>query len=119
IALVKGDAGSGKTHVLTAIFRRAAALAVYQIYPAISQLTAPVATNQYLAWLLDALFRELSARHFPDHLGNSPMRRLAERLLERTEPDGRNEFLQLIDDVSTDAVIPLARRLGAKIRQEG
>jgi hypothetical protein len=118
IALIKGDAGSGKTHVLTAIFRRAAALAVYQIYPAILQLTAPVATNQYLGWLLDALFRELSARHFPDHLGNSPMRRLAERLLERAEPDARNEFLMLMDDLGTDGVA-VARQLGAKIRQEG
>jgi hypothetical protein len=118
IALIKGDAGSGKTHVLTAIFRRAAGLVLYPVYPAILQLTAPVATSQYLAWLLDALFRELSARYFSDHLGNSPLRRLAERLLDRVSVEDRNVFLELVD-VDSDRIITSARDLGAKIRVAG
>jgi hypothetical protein len=71
IALIKGDAGSGKTHVLTTIFKKAAAIRVAEFYPAILQLTAPVATADYEKWLLDAAFRELTARHFPDHLNCS------------------------------------------------
>jgi hypothetical protein len=117
IALIKGGAGSGKTHVLTAIFRGAAGFA-YPVYPVILQLTAPVATSQYLAWLLDALFRELSARYFSDHLGNSPLRRLAERLLDRVSVEDRNAFLEIVD-VDSDRIITSARDLGAKIRVAG
>jgi DNA replication protein DnaC len=40
IALIKGDAGSGKSHVLTTTFKRAASMK--EVYPAVLQLTAPV-----------------------------------------------------------------------------
>jgi hypothetical protein len=98
IALIKGEAGSGKTHVLTTIFKKAAAIPVAEFYPAVLQLTAPVGTADYEKWLLDASFRELMARHFPDHLNQSPLKRLAEHLLDHIEVDERNEFMRLIDD---------------------
>src|SRR5262249_19666684 len=109
---------SGKTHVVTAIFKKAAALPVNQIYPAVLQLTAPVTTGEYLKWLLDALFRELSARHFPDHMNQSPLRRLANCLLDRVEIEKRDEFLRLIEEIDSDDVISLAKHLGTKIRRD-
>jgi hypothetical protein len=79
IALIKGGAGSGKTHVLTTAFgyawREGAVL------PAIIQLTAPVTRDTYDAWLTDAVFRELAARRFT-HPAHSPLARLAGQLLD-------------------------------------
>jgi hypothetical protein len=89
-----------------------------EFYPTVLQLTAPVATADYEKWLLDAIFRELTARHFPDHLNQSPLKRLAEHLLDRIENDERDEFMRLIDDVDDDGEIALARRFGAKLRKE-
>src|SRR5215467_2088853 len=62
IALIKGDAGSGKSHVLTTTFKHAAS--TREVYPAVLQLTAPVSCEAYDTWLLDAIIRQLSARHF-------------------------------------------------------
>ena len=118
IALIKGEAGSGKTHVLTTIFKKAAAIPVAEFYPAVLQLTAPVAKVDYEKWLLDAAFRELTARYFPDHLNQSPLRRLAGRLLERVEMDERDDFIRRIDDIDEVGEILLAKGFGAKIRQE-
>src|SRR5262249_12456001 len=50
IALIKGEAGSGKSHVLTVAFKHATAF--QEIYPAILQLTAPVRREDYEIWLL-------------------------------------------------------------------
>ena len=47
LALIKGDAGSGKSHVLTTTFKRAASRARDEVYPAILQLTAPVKPEEY------------------------------------------------------------------------
>jgi hypothetical protein len=58
------------------------------------------------------------ARHFPDHLNQSPLKRLAEHLLDHIEVDERDEFMRLIDDVDDDGEIALARRFGAKLRKE-
>ena len=118
IVLIKGDAGSGKTHVLTTIFKKAAAIPVAEFYPVVLQLTAPVAESDYEKWLLDATFRELTARHFPDHLNRTPLRRLAEHLLDRIDIDERDKFTRLVDDVDDDGEISLAKRFGAKLRKE-
>src|SRR5262249_44215894 len=53
IALVKGEAGSGKSHILTTTFKQAAAVPANDVYPAVLQLTAPVATGEYDKWLVD------------------------------------------------------------------
>lgn len=117
IALIKGEAGSGKTHVVTMTFRKMAAVVVSEVYPAVLQLTAPVKTSEYLNWVLDALFRELSARHFPDQLNQSPLRRLANRLLEVSESEKRDEFIVSIEDTDADRAVILAKQLAGKIRQ--
>lgn len=118
IALIKGDAGSGKTHVMTTVFRKLAGTTIGQFYPAVLQLTAPVSKDEYDVWLLDALFRELTARHFTDLHNQSPLQRLAERLLERIDTPERDEFLRLIDDIDDDGEIELSRRIARKITRK-
>jgi Helicase HerA, central domain len=80
IALIKGGAGSGKTHVLTTAFGYAWRDGL--VLPAIVQLTAPVTRDTYDAWLTDAVFRELAARQFIHPAGHSPLARLARQLLD-------------------------------------
>src|SRR5215813_1773904 len=116
IALIKGDAGSGKSHVLTTTLRRAAS--TKEIYPAVLQLTAPVSCDGYDVWLLDAIIRELSARHFVDDSNRSPLRRLADQLLDRLELAEKNEFLRVIEELDNDDEIILSFRLARRIHQE-
>ncbi|MGP0061443.1 MAG: helicase HerA domain-containing protein [Beijerinckiaceae bacterium] len=116
IALVKGEAGSGKSHVLTTTFKRLVSLR--EVYPSVLQLTAPVTTEDYDVWLLDAIMRELSARYFADESGHSPLRRLGGHLLDRVELVEQQEFLQEIYDADSDGAIGLARRFGRRIQIE-
>ena len=116
--LIKGEAGSGKSHVLTTSFKRAAALPRGEVYPAVLQLTAPVDKKDYDVWLLDALFRQLTARHFADDHNRGPLQRLASRLLSRVHLDEQEEFLRLVEDLDDDGEIELALRIAKKIRKE-
>jgi hypothetical protein len=118
IVLIKGEAGSGKSHVLTTTFKRVAALPRGEIYPAVLQLTAPVEKKHYDVWLLDALFRRLTERHFADDHNQSPLMRLAWRLIGRMSLDEQEEFLRLIDDLDDDGEIELALKFAKKIRKE-
>ena len=118
LALIKGDAGSGKSHVLTTTFNRAASRARDEVYPAILQLTAPVKPEEYEIWLLDAIIRQLSARHFADENNHSPLRRLGGRLLERLELAEQERFLLVIDDLDTDDKINLSIAFAKRIKNE-
>src|SRR5215471_4983218 len=117
IALIKGEAGSGKSHVLTMTFKEAASLPMDSVYPAVLQLTAPVTRSDYERWLLDATVRQLSARHFVNGANQSPLRRLAEKLAEHAETDQREKFLELVDEGAHDDSVRLAQSMGAKIRR--
>ena len=116
--LSKGKPAQARPTYLRRSSKKSLPIPVAEFYPAVLQLTAPVATADYEKWLLDATFRELTARHFPDHLNQSPLKRLAEHLLDRVEIDERDEFMRLIDDVDDDGEIALAKRFGAKLRKE-
>jgi hypothetical protein len=116
IALIKGDAGSGKSHVLTTTLKRAASKK--EIYPAVLQLTAPVKCEEYEIWLLDAIMRQLSARHFADDNNHSPIRRLAGRLLDRLDLAEKQEFLSAVEDLDNEDRISLSLRLAERIRLE-
>ena len=59
ICLILGDAGSGKSHVLTTVFKRLAS--ENEIYSAVLQLAAPVNRENYDAWLIDTIIN--SSRH--------------------------------------------------------
>ena len=118
LALVVGASGTGKTHVLAATLRAAAFDGSRHIYPAVLQLSAPVAVEDYEWWLVDAVFRELLARHFPGPEGRSPLRRIADQLLDRLSAADRDEYRQYIDDADDGEVI-LAKDLGERIRQQG
>jgi Helicase HerA, central domain len=109
LALIKGEAGSGKSHVLTVAFKHAATNR--EVYPAIVQLTAPVRRQDYEIWLLDATIRQLSARHFVDDDNQSPLRRLAGRLLGRLEIADREQFLSAVEDSTNNEDVLLSLRL--------
>lgn len=117
-ALIRGAAGSGKTHLVAATLRKAAADHSQSVLPAVLQFTAPVTIGGYERWLIDTVFRELSARHFPDGEGRSPLRRLADSLLDRVSDEDRTEFLDYVDDLDEDGEIPIAIDLGARIRHQ-
>jgi hypothetical protein len=116
LALITGEAGSGKSHVLTVALKRAAA--TRETYPAILQLTAPVSREDYEIWLLDATIRQLSARHFADDDNQSPLRRLAERLLERLELAERDQFLCALEQSDKDEEILLSLQLAERILED-
>lgn len=118
LALIKGDAGSGKSHVLTTMFKRAASIPNAEVYPVVLQLTAPVQQRDYETWLMDATVRELSARHFADESNHSPLRRLAGRLLGKMSVSDQDEYLRLIEDIEDDGEIPLALKFARRIRHE-
>lgn len=118
LALIKGDAGSGKSHVLTTMFKRAASMPTGEVYPVVLQLTAPVKQGEYETWLIDAVVRQLSARHFADDSNHSPLRRLAGRLLAKMQVAEQGEYLRLIDDHEDDGEILLALQFAKRIRQE-
>ncbi len=118
LALIKGDAGSGKSHVLATMFKRAASMPMGEVYPAVLQLTAPVKQGEYETWLVDATVRELSARHFADDSNHSPLRRLAGRLLAKIQVAEQDEYLRLIDDLEDDGEIPLSLKFAKRIRHE-
>lgn len=122
MALVKGAAGSGKSHVLATTLRDFASVTehkAFDVYPAILQLTAPVTIATYDVWLLDALIRELSARHFGDEAGLSPLRRLADKLLQAfVEEPTQSKFQDEIDDLESDGEIAIALKIGLGIARE-
>jgi len=86
--------------------------------PAVLQLTAPVKVEEYDKWLLDATIRELSARHFSDERNQSPLRRMARRLLDFIELAEQEEFMREIDDLDSNGEIRLAYRFGRQIYRE-
>ena len=118
IILIKGEAGSGKSHVLTTSFKRAAAFPRGEVYPAVLQLTAPVEKRGYDAWLVDALFRQLSARHFADEQNQSPLRRLAGRLICQAPVAEQEDWQRFIDDAECEVEIPHSLKLAKRIRKE-
>lgn len=119
IALVKGEVGSGKTHVLTTALQAAAAQPTGEVYPVILQLTAPVQRDTYERWLLEATFREMGARHFAVGPARSPLRRLAQRLLERVPEDDGQALLALVQEDGDDGLLMAqAHRIGKALRRQ-
>ena len=117
IALIYGEAGSGKSHVLTSMFRRTSSRASAEVYPIVLQLTAPVSVDEYPAWLVDATFRELAARHFTDDTERSPLRRLAAQLLDICPVEMRERFDSSPDDFEEGEEFLLAQKLAYRIRR--
>ena len=120
IALVKGEVGSGKTHVLTTALQAAAAQPTDEVYPVILQLTAPVQRGTYERWLLEATFREVGARHFASESARSPLKRLALRLLERVPAERSQAFLRLYqEDGDDEELMAAAISMGKALRKQG
>lgn len=115
IALVLGESGSGKTHVVTTAFGYASQ--GNEVLPAIVQLTAPVSKDGYLLWLVEATVRELESRHFPDGSGSGPLKRLAHRLLSLGEVEDREALLAAVEQDDDLEAIRHAVQFARKIRR--
>ncbi len=83
ILLIDGDAGFGKTHVLTSTLYKLAKDG--DVLPAAFQLSADIGEDEVTRRLLRATLRELESRHFPDANGRVPIGHLANGLLEMAD----------------------------------
>ena len=99
ILLIDGDAGFGKTHVLTTTLFKLARDG--DVLPAAFQLSADIGEREVTQRLLRATIRELEARHFPDKNGRVPLHHLTTGLLELTDYD-RGAFDKAVADTDID-----------------
>ncbi len=76
--LVEGAAGAGKTHRLGTTLLRLSRQGL--VYPAVMQLSASITPAAVPQWLLHKVMDELTAVHFADEAGRTPLQRLADRL---------------------------------------
>ncbi len=107
ILLIEGDAGLGKTHVVTStLFQLSQA---NRVTPAAFQLSADVPEAEMARWLLSSTVRELEARHFRDAKGRPPLVRLADSLLELADFD-RGVLERAVDDLDDDIAVAEAVR---------
>jgi hypothetical protein len=103
VLLIQGRSGAGKTHRL--ITTLADLSAAGQVYPAVMQLSAKVDLDQISLWILQKLLGELTASHFRDVQGRTPLKRLAARLWAHAQEALRLRFDAALeaDDLSAAA----------------
>ncbi|MEO1234633.1 MAG: hypothetical protein AAFZ18_37650, partial [Myxococcota bacterium] len=115
IQLIEGDAGYGKTHVITSTLFQMAQKA--QVAPAAFQLSADVPQAEMARWLLSSGVRELEAHHFRDQQGRPPLRRLADEFMALAEFE-RDPFDAAIDEMNDDVAVAEAFRAARLITRE-
>ena len=112
ILLIDGDAGFGKTHVLTSTLFQLAQEG--DVLPVAFQLSADIGEDEIIRRLLRATVRELEARHFRDTNGWVPLRHLAIGLLELADYD-REAFDKAVADVDEEAAAAEALKAAGSI----
>ncbi|MEO1334182.1 MAG: hypothetical protein AAFV29_01005, partial [Myxococcota bacterium] len=100
ILLIDGDAGFGKTHVLTSTLYKLARDG--DVLPAAFQLSADIGENEVTLRLLRATIRELEAGHFRDANGRVPLQHLATGLMELADVD-REKFDAAVAEFDEEA----------------
>jgi hypothetical protein len=120
--LIEAPAGYGKTHRLTTTLLRCARDG--RACPAVLQLSARVDPAQLSRWMLRKLTDELTAGHFRDDLGRTPLQQLASLLWSRAALAHRERFLAALDTEDMDAalqvvmqVVPAIRRSAPELRR--
>ena len=112
ILLIDGDAGFGKTHVLTSTLFKLARDG--DVLPTAFQLSADIGEDEIVRRLLRATIRELEARHFRDANGSVPLRHLATSLIELADHD-REAFDKAVADFDEEAAATEALKAAASI----
>ena len=112
ILLIDGDAGFGKTHVLTSTLYKLARDG--DVLPAAFQLSADIDENEVTLRLVRATIRELEAQHFRDANGRVPLRHLATGLMELAEYS-RDAFDEAVADFDEEAAAAQAVRAARQI----
>jgi hypothetical protein len=107
--VVLGDAGLGKTHAvlaeLIALSRQGT------VSPVVVQLSANIEADQVSQWLLRKVFDELSAQHFRDVQGQTPLERISRALWARLDPrmaDVMQRFVEARNETRFHAHVALA-----------
>ncbi len=112
IALILGEAGFGKTHLLAASLRRLAVQG--QLYPAVIQMTSPVTDDDYDRWMLEAVIRELNNPYFGiPRLGDD-----AKALLGLLPAEDAARFRQSVQDEDRALCERLAREFAPRLAEE-
>ncbi|WP_200284430.1 hypothetical protein [Rhabdochromatium marinum] len=114
IALINGEPGTGKSHILATMLCKASFEPEACVFPVILQLTAPVSTADYEKWLVGAIFRELGCRHLETRENRSSLQRIAEALLAKVDDSVRAQFESLRWD-DEDNLIQQARVVARQI----
>lgn len=112
IALILGEAGFGKTHLLAASLRTLAVGG--QLYPAVLQMTSPVTDENYEQWMLESVIRELNNPYFA-------IPRLSDKvlnLLHLLPPEDKARFRQAVQNEDDALREQLAHELAPQIRAQ-
>ena len=80
LLLLQGDAGFGKTHVVTSTLYELAAGS--EVYPTALQLSANIPEGEVIRTLTTTILQELGTNHFASEYAHVPLRRIARGLLE-------------------------------------
>jgi hypothetical protein len=112
IALILGESGFGKTHLLAASLRRLAVQG--QLYPSVIQMTSPVTDADYDRWMLEAVIRELNNPYFGiPRLGDD-----AKALLGLLPAEDAAQFRQAVQDEHPALYQRLARDFAPRLAEE-
>jgi len=112
IALILGEAGFGKTHLLAASLRQLALQG--QLYPAVIQMTSPVTDADYDRWMLEAVIRELNNPYFGiPRLGDD-----AKALLGLLRAEDAARFRRAVQDEDRALCERLAHEFAPQLTEE-
>ena len=114
IALIQGDAGLGKTHVIISELGKLSRDEA--VYPAILQLAVQLAPEDISLWMLRTAIDELSKTHFKDSQNRSPLKRLADHLWTHAPPDRKAAYENALQDDDESQILALARTAAPTIR---
>lgn len=112
IALILGEAGFGKTHLLAASLRKLAVEG--QLYPAVLQMTSPVTDENYEQWMLEAVIRELNNPYFAIPRLNKNVL----SLLHLLPSEDRAQFRQAVQNEDSALCERLGHEFAPRIREE-
>ena len=121
IVLVQGDAGLGKTHVLTAELRRHAKAGT--ALPVVMQLAVDIDPGTLSLWLVKKIFDELGSGSFRDGEGRTPLEHLAAKLWQSAPHSDKDRFMNALerdDDAVADGVAAsAAHKIVRKLAEKG